>query len=257
MSLRLRQIVLLAEQMDSVIEDFRAVLGLEECFHDPRAGRFGLKNSLLPLGNQFLEVCVPMQEGTAGGRYLQRRGGDGGYMVILQCDEHAPRVRRVEALGIRMVGRGENPGKYRSMQLHPKDTGGTFLEIDQQLGDRADDPDGPWDPAGGDGWQEHRRAEVVDGILAAEIQADDPPALARRWGAILDCPVDNVDGTPTITLDEGSIRFVPVTDGRGEGLAGLDLKVVDRDRLLSAARTRDCYRSDSQVLICGMRLTLV
>ena len=58
---------------------------------------------MFPVGNQFLEVVAPVKDATAAGRYLERRGGDGGYMVILQCDDHGPRKRRVEELGIRRV----------------------------------------------------------------------------------------------------------------------------------------------------------
>ena len=85
------------------------------------------------------------QDVLAGGRYLERRKGDGGYMVILQCDDHPPRKRRVEQLGIRRVMESDTP-KYTTMQLHPRDTGGSFLEIDFQPGGAA--PAGRRRPAG-------------------------------------------------------------------------------------------------------------
>ncbi len=40
----------------------------------------------MPVGKNFLEVVAPIREGTAGGRDLKRRGGDGVYMVITQVD---------------------------------------------------------------------------------------------------------------------------------------------------------------------------
>ncbi|HXU23011.1 MAG TPA: hypothetical protein VN697_03165, partial [Tepidiformaceae bacterium] len=49
-----------------------------------------------------------------------------------QCDDHAPRRKRVEELGIRIVTQFEVPGHFRNMQLHPKDTGGSFFEIDRR-----------------------------------------------------------------------------------------------------------------------------
>ena len=96
MSIRLRQIALVANKLAPVIDDLKAVFGLEVCFIDPGVGVFGLENSLLPVGNNFIEVVAPIKEGTAGGRYLKRRGGDGGYMVICQCDSHAAQLERRE-----------------------------------------------------------------------------------------------------------------------------------------------------------------
>ena len=70
-------------------------------------------------------------------------------MVITQTDDHPPRRARVDELGIRIVGQFDDDD-FINMQLHPRDTGGSFLEIDQQVG--GEDPMGPWSPAGPD-WQ--------------------------------------------------------------------------------------------------------
>ena len=183
MRLRLRQIALVAEKLEPVVDDLRSVLGIEVCYRDPGVERFGLENALFPIGNQFLEVVAPTQPGTAGGRYLERRGGDGGYMVITQCDDHAPRRRRVEELGIRIVTQFETE-HFRNMQLHPKDTGGSFFEIDQELGPDGFAEDGPWHPAGGADWKRAQRLDRVTGITAAEIQSPDPTATAARWSEI-------------------------------------------------------------------------
>jgi hypothetical protein len=255
MRLRLRQIALVAHQLEPVLDDLRAVLSIEVCYRDPGVARFGLENALLPIGNQLLEVVAPTRPGTAGGRYLERRSGDGGYMVITQCDDHAPRRRRVEDLGIRIVTQFETD-HFRNMQLHPKDTGGSFFEIDQQLDGFADD--GPWEPAGGDAWKSARRSDRVTAIEAAEIQADDPAAVAARWSEIAEIPLTRGPaGVPVLPLEGSTVRFVEVRDGRGEGLGGLDLRVADRDAVLAAARQRGAYRSDRQVHLCGMRMNLV
>ena len=110
MWLRLRQIALVAEKLAPVEEELTDVLGIEVCFRDPGVGHFGLENALFPVGNQLLEVVAPVRENTAGGRYLERRKGDGGYMVITQCNDHAPRRARFEALGVRIV----NPPHQRA-----------------------------------------------------------------------------------------------------------------------------------------------
>ena len=92
--LRLRQIAFVAHDLEPVVQDLQSVLGLDVCFHDPDLDVFGLHNALLPVGTQFVEVVAPIREGTAGGRYLDRRGGDGGYMVITHTDDHPRRRAR-------------------------------------------------------------------------------------------------------------------------------------------------------------------
>ena len=252
--LRLRQIALVAEKLAPVEQELIDVLGIEVCFRDPGVGHFGLENALFPIGNQLLEVVAPVQENTAGGRYLERRGGDGGYMVITQCNDHSPRRARVEALGIRLVNEFHT-GRFRNMQLHPRDTGGSFFEIDEVIGPGAHDLDGPWHPAGKD-WQRARRLERVTGIVAAEIQCDDPRKVAARWSEIAEIPVRDQEGHPALLLDNATLRFVPCTDGRPEGLGGIDVACADKTAILAAAEARGAVSGDDQVTLCGTRIYL-
>ncbi len=254
MWLRLRQIALVAHKLAPVEEALVDILGIEVCFRDPGIDHFGLENALLPIGNQLLEVVAPIREDTAGGRYLERRGGDGGYMVITQCNDHAPRRARVAELGIRVVNQYDS-GEFRNMQLHPKDTGGSFFEIDEMVGPNAHDPDGPWEPAGKD-WQRGRSLERVTGILAAEIQGDDPQQLAARWSEIAEIPLSEQNGAPSLPLDNATVRFVPCADGRPEGLGGIDIACSDKAAILAAAETRGAISGDDQINICGMRINL-
>jgi hypothetical protein len=254
MWLRLRQIALVARELAPVLDDVQAVFGLEVAYRDPSVAQFGLENAVLPVGHQFLEIVAPVREGTAGGRYLDRRKGDGGYMVILQCDDHGPRKARVDELGVRKVLEHDG-GDYSIMQLHPRDTGGSFLEIDEQRG--GEDVKGPWMPAG-PAWQQAVRTDVVRGFAAAEIQAPDPSALAQRWSDILEIPVSvDDDGRTALALDNASLRFVTDEDGRGEGLGGVDVIVTGRDRLVAAADARRLRTADDAALVGGVRFRLV
>jgi len=254
MWLRLRQVALVARTLAPVVEEVRDVFGLEVAYRDPTVSTFGLENAVFPVGHQFLEVVAPIKEKTAAGRYLERRGGDGGYMVILQCDDHAPRKRRVADLGIRKAFELDEP-HYRLMQLHPRDTGGPFRELEQQS--RGEAMDGPWQPAGPD-WRSAVRTGVVRGIAAAEIQSPDPAALGRRWSEILEvAPTRDAAGAVNLRLDNASIRFVEDRDGRGEGLASVDLVAVDRGRALAAAERRGRRLGDDLVLVCGVRFRFV
>jgi len=252
--LRLRQIALVAEKLAPVEAELCHVLGIEVCYRDPGVGHFGLENALFPVGNELLEVVAPIREGTAGGRYLERRGGDGGYMVITQCNDHAVRRARAEALGIRLVAQ-LNSGDFRNMQLHPKDTGGSFFEIDEMRGPGAQEVDGPWEPAGPD-WQRARRLERVTGIRAAEVQCADPRQVADRWSEIAEIPLEEEAGHPVLPLENARVRFVPCLDGRPEGLGGIDLECADKAAILAAADERGAVVGEDQIRLCGTRIQL-
>jgi hypothetical protein len=173
-------------------------------------------------------------------------------MVILQCDDHGPVKARVDALGVRKVIELDMD-HYRLMQLHPHDTGGSFLEIDVQVGGEA--LDGPWEPAGPD-WNA-ARTDTVTGITSAEIQAENPAAVATRWAELLGLPVDATDeDAPALHLDNAALRFVPAADGRGDGLSGIDLGVIAPADVTASAERRHLPVSDDTVTIGGVRIRL-
>ena len=253
--LRLRQIAIVAHELEPVVAEAGAVLGLAVAFNDPGVSTFGLHNAVMPAGRQFIEVVAPIREGTTGGRYLERRQGDGGYMVILQTDDHPSLKGRMGPLEVRAAL--EHDGReYDVLQLHPRDTGGSFLEVDVQRG--GESMDGPWEPAGPN-WQAAKTTTTL-GIVAAELQSDDPSTLAARWGRILDRPVSSVDhggaAVPAIELDNATLRFVEVADGRGEGLGGIDVEVADRNAVLAVATDRGVLRN-GLVMIGGVRIAVL
>ncbi len=207
---RLRQIALVASDLDAALSDLGRAFGLEVAYRDPAVAAFGLVNAVLPIGTQFVEVVSPTREGTAAGRQLERLGGDGGYMVICHTDDHPRRRRRVDDLGVRVAFEAADGG-YRIMQLHPADTGGTFLEVDYQPG--GEDPWGPWNPAGSD-WQRASRGRGA--ISAVTVASADPGRTARRWSEILEIDLDA--GGRSLTLDNAGILFVA---GPVETLAGV------------------------------------
>jgi hypothetical protein len=256
MSIRLRQICLVAEKLTPVVEDFKAIFAIDVCFVDPAVAVFGLENSLMPIGGNFLEVVAPVKENTAAGRYLKRRGGDGGYMVICQCDTQETqlaRKARAAVLNVRIAW--EHEGKsFHGMQLHPADTGGAFFEIDW---DSMGEPEGHWTPAGGSEWVNRMHTDVVKYYSAVEMQSADPRGLAERWSSIAEIALrKDSQGRLEMPLDNASVRFVEAADGRGDGLGSVDIVVGDRARVLAAAAARKREINNDQVMICGVRFNL-
>jgi hypothetical protein len=133
-AVRLRQAVLVAAELEPVAERLREELSLGDPFADPGVGEFGLENAVFALGDQFLEVVAPIRPGTAAGRYLERRGGDGGYMLIFQLDDLDAARARAADLGIRVVWQIDLPD-ISGTHLHPADMRGAIVSLD-----RADPP---------------------------------------------------------------------------------------------------------------------
>jgi len=257
MSFTIRQICLVADKLQPMIDDFSHVLSIKNCYSDPQVDFFGLENVLFPIGTDFIEIVAPIRDNTPAGRYLERRNGNGGYMVILQADSkeaQASSLARAKEMGIRVAFEGTLK-TYHFIQLHPADTGGSFLQIDY---DSQNEHQGYWYNAGGNKWKGYVNKDVVSSMVAVELQTEDPLSLAERWSQILDVPVSSdKQGNPELPLNNGIIRIVKPEDGRGEGLGALDVKVENRKKLLSSAKDRGLKISDSQVLICGVRFNLV
>lgn len=256
MTIQLRQICLVASDLDQVVDDLRGILGINSCYIDPGVAKFGLANNLMPVGRNFLEVVAPIQENTAAGRYLQRRNGDGGYMVITQIDTYAEHQRlRQRALdsGVRVAHEHSNE-HWTLTQLHPGDLQAAFLELEYSS---REDFSGHWDPVGGTGWEDQVKQDVTVDFVGIELQGDNPDALAALWGQCTDLPVQSDSaGQPCIHFNNVTLRFVPVTDGRGPGLGAIDIAVADREHILREARARHCHATDDQVVICGTRWNL-
>ena len=67
---RLRQAVLAAVDLDKTCEQLETELGISAPFHDPGIIHFGLRNAVYAIGDTFLEVVSPVQDGTAAGRQI-------------------------------------------------------------------------------------------------------------------------------------------------------------------------------------------
>ena len=249
--MKLRQCVFVAADLEASREELCDTLGIEVAYRDPGVAKWGLANVVCPTGHDFLEIVSPTRGGTSAGRYIERRKGDGGYMVIIQVPDAKAERARVTGLGVRAVAQKDLP-EYNYTHFHPSDTSGVLLSLDTTFAPPGGDPKLWWPPAEKD-WLKHARADVTNGLCGVEIQHTDPGAAAALWSKILNRPAkDNI-----ISLDdEGEIRFVPIADDRGPGVSAYDVKVVDRDRVIAAAKTRHKQHGVAQVEVCGCRINL-
>lgn len=251
--LRLRQICLVAPDLEPAVEQVRAIFGVEVCHRDEAVTKYGLVNALFVFGHQFLEIVSPTRDGTAAARFLERSGGRGAYMAIF--DTHDPERRRVlvESLGVRIAHTMDVPG-FRGIQLHPRDARATMLEFDRSDGNEQ--LDGVYWPAGTH-WQVHQRLDRVAGIPWIEVETPDPSDLAAHWARLIDLPVGaEAHGHPVLRFDLGAVRFVAVPAGSPERLATLHVAVHDpmAVRARAAAEGLAADQEGDGFLLCGVRV---
>jgi hypothetical protein len=224
-SVRLRQAVIAAHDLDAVGDRLRTELGLSEPFGDPAVGYFGLRNAVFALRDTFLEVVSPARPDTAAGRLMQRRGGDCGYMLMFQVDDVAGGRRRAAQLGVREVFAVELDDMTEA-HLHPADMQAAIVSISQPQPARA----WRW---GGPNW-EARSAPVA--LHGATVAVADPDAVAARWAAVLGglpAGLRFVGDAATPGLTEIALS-APVRSTRAIELERVRVVVSQRDRLEEA-----------------------
>jgi hypothetical protein len=206
---RIRQAVLVTHTLEPVVARLREHLDrwvtVPDPYHDPGVARFGLENAVLSVGDSFLEILAPVRPETAAGRHLQRRGGDAGYMVMLQVADMVATRQRLATLGVQVVWQVELADAV-DLHLHPHDVPGALVAVDTM------DPPGSWRWGG----PVFTGTEVAatGGLVGLTIAVPDPLAAARRWAAVAGCPPPN---GPAVTLGAGRqlIRFEPAGPAHG------------------------------------------
>ena len=229
---------------DPIVSDLSQLFGLEVAFNDPGVGHFGLENAVMPLGTDFLEVVSPIEENTTAGRYLQKRGGDGGYMVIIQVDDFDKTKSLVHDNEIEIVWDTDLP-EAKAIHLHPKQMGGAIVSLDWM------NPKESWKWAGPE-WNKCI-TDDIKGIDGVEIQANNPEEMFNRWKDILDASNIN-ESEKKIYLDNTWISFTD-EDDRGSGISAFSLITDNKELLISKAKEFGFLQEDN-IVIGGVKFYL-
>ena len=229
---------------DPIVNDLCELFNFEVAFNDPGVAHFGLENAVIPIGTDFLEVVSPVEENTTAGRYLNKRGGDGGYMIIIQVDKFEDSQKLVNEYNIKTVWETDLP-KAKAMHLHPKQMGGAILSLDWM------EPKESWKWAGPN-WEKNISGPIK-GIDGVEIQSDDPELMLNTWLRVLgDVERDHEN---KILLDNTWIKFSQATDGRGPGISAFGLKAENSNEIIERAQNLG-FMVDDKITIGGVKFYL-
>ena len=204
--------VLAAHDLEAATAALEAALPVKDPFRDPGVGHFGLANAVYAFGDTFIEVVSPTQPDTAAGRYLERRGGDCGYMVMFEAADEQALRDRLASMNVRLVHDHSHPDIV-DLHLHPKDVPGAIVAVNVCT------PPGSW-RWGGPAWTGTIPDHGPGGVVGLTVAASEPAALATRWAGVLG--VDVVDSGETFTLALSSAHQVSVVPGDGvDGIVGV------------------------------------
>ncbi len=242
----LRQLVMVSSLRDPIVDSLCNLFDIKVSFNDPGVAHFGLENAVLPVGTDFLEVVSPVEENTTAGRYLDRRNGDGGYMVIIQVDDFLAAKQSVKENDITVVWESDHP-EARAIHLHPKQMGGAILSLDWM------DPKESWKWAGPN-WDKFVNTSLVNRFVGVEIQAENPEDMKNTWKSVLNLKSERVTGNQ-INLDNTWIRFLEDEDGRGSGVSAFCLEANDNDKLFEKASDLGLVYEDN-IMIGGVKFLL-
>lgn len=261
--MRLRQVALVAHDLTPIVTALEQALGLQVAYRDPAVAEWGLVNAVLPVGGEFLEVVQPVRPDVSAARYLQRRGGDAGYMIILQAEDAQAERRRLQARGIKGVAQADTR-QFSFTHFHPADFTGVLASIDSMPGVAAwRARDSEWAYAGPN-WRDARSTTHVVGLDSVTIQHPDPEAAAAHWADLLGASRRDGSRGPEVELDHGRICFVAVPEdsalkdgaNAGAGIVRLDLIAPDPDGIRARAREHGIALDGDALVIGGVRIAL-
>jgi hypothetical protein len=247
--MRIRQLVFVAKERDELSRQICTLFDLNETYNDAGLISFGLENVLIPLGDTFIEIVTPVTENTTAERFLSKRKGDGGYMVIVDVADFEKEKERVSASGIDIVWEGnrkEEGIQARTIHLHPKQVGGAIVSLDIMH------PKDAWLWAGTD-WKKDINKVLVDRLSGVILQSEDPAKLCSKWEKALG--VQKSSNELSIHLNESKISFVKEVDGRGEGVHAFIIKALEKEKILENAADMKALR-DGEIYLGGVKILL-
>ena len=248
--MRLRQLVIATSEMDLLADSICDLFELKRTFSDPELIVFGLQNVLIPLGDTFLELVTPVKENTSAERFLKKRGGDGGYMVIVDSVDLDKERKRLENVGMEIVwyeNRKFDGIHGQALHLHPKQVGGAILSIDNMK------PASSWLWAGRE-WEKDINKSLVSHFSGVNICSPDPDNLLCNWERALGRK-RAADGT-SIDLSGSSINFVINTQSQSEHISAFQIHTGKRLEIEKRAASRGVFINNN-IRLGGVDFLLV
>ncbi|RJE27612.1 hypothetical protein PHISCL_00037 [Aspergillus sclerotialis] len=259
---RLRQIALVAEDLEKAKHLLTYILGTEVVFIDPAVKKWGLENFLVAIGGDIIEVVSPFQPNTSAGRLLYKRG-DGGYMIIMQTTDAVARRSYIESNNLGKVIYSHEHDDAVCIQYHPKGIkGGIIPELDSHRPSPINPEPvastfSPWHACGSNyesyaaGMRRCAHLHLSEAVCRLAPGDTDTEKAAKQW--------EETFGTRRIQnsleFTNGCLRFAPGVKGKPEGIASITIAVEsskNMNDILDRAREKGLWK-DGWIDMLGIR----
>ncbi|KAE9380564.1 hypothetical protein N431DRAFT_552700 [Stipitochalara longipes BDJ] len=240
---RLRQIALVAYDLEKATHLLTTVLGTEVIYEDPLVAQWGLKNILVPLGGDIIEVISPIfpSSSVPAYRHLSKHG-EGGYMIIMQTASAIARRDYLTSHSLAEVIFEHKTEESVCIQYHPKTIkGGVIPELDSHFA-KEGSPDGmkekvaPWHACGPlsgfaryrDAMERHSHLRFLTIILQLAPGDQDVEGAARQWESLFG--VERVE-VNQVAFTNTFLAFLAGREGERERLKGIAVGVLGKENL--------------------------
>lgn len=269
---RLRQIALVARDLKKAEELLTKVIGTEVIYVDPGVEKWGLKNILVAIGGEVIEVVSPFKPGTTAGRQLDKRG-DGGYMIIMQTIDAKKRKEHIESKGLaKVIYTHESKGSY-GVQYHPKGilgpyhdslnivsnlltalAGGVLPELDsheptEEIPKPVTARFSPWYPCGPDAnsylpaMKKYGHLSLLGAVCRVAPGQGTGEEASRQWEQIFGV----ARSRDLLAFTNARVGFITGHPGEQEGIVRITIGVVGQrriDGILERAEEMGVLRTD-------------
>jgi hypothetical protein len=241
---RLRQLVLVTKEIDSLADQICELFELKISFCDPELIHFGLENRMIPVGDTFIEVVSPVQKNTTAERFLIKRNGPGGYMVIVDVEDFEHEKQRIKNENLKIIwheNRNIDGIHAQALHLHPKQIGGAILSLDSMI------PESAWLWAGTN-WRGDINKSLVDNLTGVVLKSQNPEKLCANWEVALGKKRTRSVDEFSIELEKSNIKFIEGKDGLGESVDAFILSTRKSGEIYKRAKERGFIRNNMVAL---------
>lgn len=222
---RVRHYVLATRDMAFVCDQIYEFLGLPPTPKKEGPGvteQYGFYSTMMRIGTTMLEVVQPIKPDHHLNAWLEERGGDGGYMVVLQTYDAEALKRRASEENLKltrdMMFKGQHMIQFDYKRF------GTHFELYQYT------PEDNWwgDPLN----RPYGDARVASDVVGGEVAVENPEEIAAQVARLF---IGEHDGGAKVRFIDRTIAFSPV-EGKKRGLVAIDLKAREKVRIGDWAR---------------------
>jgi methylmalonyl-CoA/ethylmalonyl-CoA epimerase len=128
---KLEHVAIAVADLDSAIEHYRRVWGLEVS-HRERVDDQGVEEAMLPLGGTHLQLLAATTSDSTVARFVERRG-EGLHHLAYEVADLEATLAELKATGVELIDEAPRPGGRGHMVafVHPKSNHGLLVELIQ------------------------------------------------------------------------------------------------------------------------------